>query len=240
MTLALTALAALVAAIIQRITGLGFVLALIGPVVLLHGAGEGTRIAVLLALVASTAAIPFVWRQIDWRRVAWLAIPGMALAPVGAWIVTLLDDGWLMILVAAMAFFALTAGKIRGLSHLFVGKKGALFAGGTAGFMHVTSGLSGPALAAYAVGDKWEQRSFSSSVQAIFVVLSAISVLLRGLPTSPAGDVVVAMVVTAIGIAIGTVLARYVPAHIARTAMLVVAWAGAVVVLVRGILALIA
>ena len=43
---------------------------------------------------------------------------------------------------------------------------------------------------------------------------------------------------TAGGIAIGTILSRHVAPGIARTAMLAIAWAGATVVLVRGILAL--
>ena len=43
--------AAFVAAVIQRITGLGFVLVLIGPVVLLYGGREGVTLGVLLALV---------------------------------------------------------------------------------------------------------------------------------------------------------------------------------------------
>lgn len=38
--------AAAVSAVIQRITGLGFVLALIGPIVLLYGGLEGVTIAV--------------------------------------------------------------------------------------------------------------------------------------------------------------------------------------------------
>ncbi|MGF3054747.1 hypothetical protein ACQUSY_12445 [Microbacterium sp. YY-03] len=51
--------------------------------------------------------------------------------------------------------------------------------------MHVTSGLSGPPLAAHAVGDNWNQRSFTATVQVIFVVLCLSSVIIRGLPVSP-------------------------------------------------------
>jgi len=49
-TLALACISALIAAVIQRITGLGFVLVLVGPIVLLYGALEGVTIGVLLAL----------------------------------------------------------------------------------------------------------------------------------------------------------------------------------------------
>ena len=45
------------------------------------------------------------------------------------------------------------------------------------------------------------------------------------------------MVATIAGIAIGTILSRNVSPRIARAAMLAIAWAGATVVLVRGVLA---
>lgn len=238
MTLVLAGIAAFVAAVIQRITGLGFVLVLVGPIVLLYGPIEGVTIAVLLALVASLTAIPLVWRHVDWRRTWWLIWPGILAAPLGALVVRLLPDAALLLLIAAMAFFALVAGRIRALSTPLTGRTGAVVAGAAGGFMNVASGLSGPPLAAYAVGDRWPQRSFAASAQVIFVAYDLVSVALRGLPTAPTNDVGLLVVATIAGIAIGTVLVRNVSPRIARIAMLALAWAGATVVLVRGILAL--
>ena len=118
------------------------------------------------------------------------------------------------------------------------GRSGAVVAGASAGFMHVASGLSGPPLAAYAVGDKWEQRRFAASVQVIFAVFSLVSVVLRGPPESPVADVWLLIAATAAGIVVGTLLDALRATRIARIAMLSIAWAGATVVLVRGILAL--
>jgi uncharacterized membrane protein YfcA len=237
-TLVLACSAAFVAAVIQRITGLGFVLVLVGPIVLLYGPLEGVTIGVLLALVASLAAIPLVWKQIEWRRAWWLIWPGLLAAPFGALLVRVLPESALLLLIAAMAYFALLAGRMPALSASLRGRTGAVVAGSAAGFMHVASGLSGPPLAAYAVGDGWPQRRFAASVQVIFAVFSVVSVALRGLPASPAPDVWTLVAATAGGIAIGTILSRHVAPRIARTAMLAIAWAGATVVLVRGILAL--
>ena len=239
MTLALACLAALVAAVIQRITGLGFVLVLIGPIVLLYGPVEGVTIGVLLALVASLSAIPFVWRRIEWPRAWRLIWPGLLAAPFGALLVRALPEPALLLLVAAMAYFALVAGWIPALSGMLTGRVGAITAGAAGGFMHVTSGLSGPPLAAYAVGDQWPQPRFVASVQVIFAAFSIVSVALRGLPVSPTADVALAALATVAGIAAGTWLARFIPPRIARIGMLAVAWAGATVVLIRGILALI-
>ncbi|WP_203580619.1 TSUP family transporter [Microbacterium hibisci] len=238
MTVILAAIAAFVAAVIQRITGLGFVLVLVGPIVLLYGPVEGVTLGVLLALVASLTAIPLVWRQIDWGRSWWLIWPGLVAAPFGALLVRLLPDAALLLLIAAMAYFALVAGHLPALSATLTGRTGAVVAGSAAGFMHVASGLSGPPLAAYAVGDRWPQRRFAASAQLIFLVFGVVSVALRGLPVSPIEDVGTLAVATVAGIGIGTVLSRNVSPRIARGAMLVLAWAGATVVLVRGILAL--
>lgn len=237
MTVILAAIAAFVAAVIQRITGLGFVLVLVGPIVLLYGPVEGVTLGVLLALVASLTAIPLVWRQIDWARSWWLIWPGIVAAPFGALLVRLLPDAALLLLIAAMAYLALLAGRISALSASLTGRMGAVVSGSAAGFMHVASGLSGPPLAAYAVGDRWPQRSFAASAQLIFAVFGVVSVALRGLPVSPVEDVGTLVIATIAGIAIGTILSRNVSPRIARAAMLALAWAGATVVLVRGILA---
>jgi len=236
-TVILAAIAAFVAAVIQRITGLGFVLVLVGPIVLLYGPVEGVTLGVLLALVASLAAIPLVWRHIDWPRTWWLIWPGVLAAPFGALLVRLLPDAALLLLIAALAYFALVAGRIPALSASLTGRMGAVVSGSAAGFMHVASGLSGPPLAAYAVGDRWPQRSFAASAQLIFAVFGVVSVALRELPASPVEDVGTLVVATIAGIAVGTILSRNVSPRIARGAMLALAWIGATVVLVRGILA---
>ena len=239
MSLAVACLAAFLAAVIQRITGLGFVLVLIGPIVLVYGALEGVTVAVLLALVAAMSAVPLVWRQVEWRRTGWLIWPGLIAAPFGALLVRALPEAALLLLIAAMAFFALVAGWIPALSASLRGRSGAVVAGSAAGIMHVASGLSGPALAAYAIGDGWEQRRFAASVQVMFVAFSAVSVALRGLPMTPVADVLLLVAATVLGILVGTLLTRFVPARVARLAMLSIAWAGAAVVLVRGVVALV-
>lgn len=240
MTVILAGAAAFVAAIIQRITGLGFVLVLVGPIVLLYGPVDGITIAVILALVASLVAIPLVWRRIDWRRTWWLVWPGLLAAPLGVLVVRLLPEAALLILIAAMAYFALVAGHVPALSASLAGRTGAVVAGSAAGFMNAASGLGGPPLAAYAVGDRWAQVRFAASAQVIFVALDLASIALRGLPLMPLEDLGALALATVAGIAIGSILARNLAPRIARIAMLAIAWAGATVVLARGILALFA
>lgn len=234
MTLFAAGLVAIVAAIVQRITGLAFVLVLIGPVVLIYGPVEGVTIAVLLAVVASVFALPTVWNHIDWRRTIPLALVGIAAAPFGALITRILPETALLFMIAGMAIIALLAPRLGPIIGAGLrGRTEALIAGATAGFMHASSGLSGPALAAYAVGDRWAQRSFAASAQVIFLAYGLVSVLLRGLPAAPVPDVLLLSTCTAVGILGGALLARVIPIRVARIAMLASAWAGALVVLVR-------
>lgn len=238
MLLIVAALTAFVAAVIQRITGLGFMLVLIGPFVLIYGGIEGVTVGVLLALVAAAIAVPLVWREVDWRRTAWLVWPGLVAAPAGLLLVRLLPEPALLLVIGALAVFALVAGRIPQLARALTGRSGAVAAGAAAGFMNVASGLAGPPLAAHAVGDGWPQRSFSASVQVIFAAFGVITVALRGLPAEPPTELALLAAATAVGIVAGSLLARAVPPGIARRAMLVIAWGGAVLVIVRGAAAL--
>jgi uncharacterized protein len=239
MILVLAALIAFIAAAIQRITGIGFVLVFLGPIVLLYGPYEGPTLTILLALVAAAIALPLVWREIDWKRSAFIIGPGLALAPLGALVVHRLSSAWLMILTALLACFSLVAAYIPALAKHLRGRRGAVVAGGAAGVMHVAAGLSGPPIASFAKGDDWDQAGFAASAQVIFLIFSAVSIALRGWPTSSWQTLVVLAAATAAGIVAGSALASRVPVRIARTTMLVLAWAGALVMLVRGVVALV-
>ncbi|MDA4894444.1 MULTISPECIES: TSUP family transporter [unclassified Microbacterium] len=240
MILALTAGSTLLAGVIQRITGLGFALVLIGPAVLVYGPLDGVTLTVLLAVVASLCALPQAWKDVDWRRTSGLLVAGMLVAPLGALTAGVLPEPALLLLIAAMAVFALVAHRIRALAPALRGRRGGVVAGAAAGYMHASSGLSGPPLAAYAVGDGWGQTRFAASAQVIFVGYGTLSVLLRGLPPQPIPEVVLLAACTAVGILLGTLLTRSVPPRIARIAMLACAWAGAGVVLVRAVLSMLA
>lgn len=238
MTLVAIAVSALIAGVVQRITGLGFVLVLIGPAVLAHGPAQGVTLALLLAVVASLCALPQAWREVDWRRSLPLLGIGLLAAPLGVLTVRALPETALLLLIAALAVFALLAHRIRGLAPLLRGRRGLGIAGAAAGYLHAASGLSGPPLAAYAVGDAWEQRSFAASAQVILLGYGLLSLALRGLPTQPVPEILLLGGCTAAGVLIGALLGRRIPARIARIAMLACAWLGAAVMLVKGLLTL--
>lgn len=213
-------------------------LVLIGPIVLVHGAVEGVTLAVLLAVVASVFALPTAWRDVDWARTLWLLGAGLLAAPFGALMTRLLPEPALLFVIGAMAIIALLGPRLSSpAAAMLRGRRGAIVSGAAAGFMHSSSGLSGPALAAYAISDGWEQRRFAASAQVIFLGYGITSVALRGLPASPAWEVLILGACTAAGIIGGALLARRIPVALARAVMLWCAWIGALVVLIRAILA---
>lgn len=237
MLLVVTAAVTMLAAVIQRVTGLAFVLVLIGPIVLVYGPVEGVTIAVLLAVVASLFAVPGAWREIDWPRTRWLVGAGLVAAPLGAWTAQLLSHTALLFLIGSMGLVALSAQWLGPIARHLRGRRGAIAAGSLAGFMHASSGLSGPALASYALGDDWPQRRFAASAQIIFLGYGTVSVALRGLPASPLWQLAVLAACTGAGMLVGGWLVRRVPPAVARRVMLLCAWTGVLVVLVRAVVA---
>lgn len=231
--LVLTAAATIVAAIIQRVTGLAFVLVLIGPIVLAHGPVEGVTIAVLLAVVASLFAVPGAWRDVDWPRTLWLLGAGLAAAPLGALTAAMLPEPLLLLLIGVIGIIALSVQWLGPIARHVRGRPGAIGAGALAGFMHASSGLSGPALASFALGDDWPQRRFAASAQVVFLGYGLVSVALRGLPSTPAPELAILAACTAGGMLLGALAARRVPLALARRVMLLCAWAGTIVILGR-------
>jgi len=236
--LVLIAAVTILAAIVQRVTGLAFVLVLIGPIVIAYGPVQGVTIAVFLAIVASLFAVPGAWRDVDWPPALWLLGAGLAAAPLGALTATLLPETALLFLIGGMGLLALSAQWLGPLARHVRGRPGAIGAGALAGFMHASSGLSGPALASFALGDDWPQRRFAASAQIVFLGYGAVSVALRGLPTIAAADLAVLVACTACGMILGAFAARRVPLPLARRVMLLCAWAGAIVVLGRAVASL--
>jgi len=231
--LVLTAAATIVAAIIQRVTGLAFVLVLIGPIVLAYGPVEGVTIAVLLAVVASLFAVPGAWRDVDWPRTLWLLGAGLAAAPLGALTAAVLPEPLLLLLIGVIGIIALSVQWLGPIARHVRGRPGAIGAGALAGFMHASSGLSGPALASFALGDDWPQRRFAASTQVVFLGYGLVSVALRGLPSTPAPELAILAACTAGGMLLGALAARRVPLALARRVMLLCAWAGTIVILGR-------
>lgn len=226
----------LVAAVVQRLTGIGFALVATPVMVLLYGPTDGVLAVVVLGLFASLILLLTMLRDVDWRRTLWLTAAGVAASPLAAWLVSLAPSEVLLLVVGAAGLLALLGSHLGPVAAALTGRRGAIIAGAASGMLHTASGLSGPPLIAYAAGTRWPHRSFAASLQVVFIGFHLSTLLWRGLPEFELGDLSWLLAVTLVGSIAGTVTARWVSVRWARIGMLVVAWAGTVAVLVRGVI----
>lgn len=226
------------AAVVQRLTGMGFALVATPILVLAFGPTDGVLLVILGGFVISSLMLLGALKLVRWRPTALLLAGGAVAMPVGAWVAGVLSEPALLTLVGVAAVFSLVVPLVRLQRLSLAGTGGALAAGAFSGFLSTTSGLSGPPLVAYGTAARWEHRSFVASIQVIFVVFAAVTIALRGFPTVAPSSYLLFAVALVAGLVAGIGLARVVPVKWARVGMFVCAWAGALLVLGRGVLAL--
>ncbi|MDA3146272.1 sulfite exporter TauE/SafE family protein [Leucobacter sp. UCMA 4100] len=241
--LVLATLTFFIAAVVQRLTGMGFALVATPILVLLLGPHDGVLLVIMGGFVISSLMLIGGLRLISWKPTLLLLLGGTLAMPFGAWVAAALTDAALLTLVGAAAICALLVPMLPLKPHPNTGARGAipaLGAGAVSGFLSVTSGLSGPPLVAYGTSSRWEHRSFVASIQVVFVAFAAVTLALRGLPSVQPTSYALFAVALVVGLIVGIGLDTIVPVRVARIGMFVCAWAGAVSVLARGIIALLA
>jgi uncharacterized protein len=229
-------LAVSVGASAQRLTGLGFSLVSAPFAVLLLGAYDGVVVINACATVAALFVLSQVWRDVDVRHGLLLigtSLPGVL---AGAWMARSLPAAPLAVVVGVLILVALVAVVASERARVLRGRSGAVIAGLGAGFLNVTVGAGGPALAVYAVSIDWAQRSFAATAQLIFAVLAAASLAAKaGRPAMGTAGWIAVAIGLVLGIIAGNRLATRVPADRARHAVLGIAMLGAVVTTIKGL-----
>ncbi|MGO2068992.1 sulfite exporter TauE/SafE family protein [Glutamicibacter arilaitensis] len=233
------AAAVFVGASTQRISGMGFALVSSPFLVMVLGPHEGVMLVNLLGACSSLLIFAQVFRQVEYKKVLILLIPAMLMTLPGAWVAAALDGPLLSVIISIMVILALASSfMIRNLP-MAQSKSLAVGAGAVSGFMSVTAGVSGPAIAGYAIASRWPQAQFAISVQLYFLVLSLTSLAAKGgmpqLHWQQWAGCFAAMVV---GILLGNFLAPKIPAKYSRAFVVLIAFSGAVSLMVNGFMAL--
>ena len=115
----------------------------------------------------------------------------------------------------------------------------AAVGGLAAGFMNVTAGAAGPVVVVYARATGWSHREFAATAQLIFLVLSVVSLAAKAsVPALPIGGWAALLVALALGLWGGQRLAPRIDPERAMRVVLLAATAGALLALVRGLVAL--
>jgi len=242
MLYAAVAIAVLVGAAAQRISGMGFALVAAPVLALLLGPFDGVLVVNLCGALSAAALTARVWRGIEWRRFATLVVPAMVALVPGAVIAATLRGPTLQITAGVFLICALTASLAAArLQARARSGPTAIVTGAASGLMSAVAGTSGPPMTIYAVLTRWDQRAFAATLQPFFVVLGVSSfvgksVLAGGIPTEYSpwlwGAVVLSM---AVGLLVGDVVARRIDPRVARMAVIVISYVGGLVVVFGGI-----
>lgn len=236
------ALAILVGAMAQRVSGLGFALTAAPVLVLLIGPFDGVLMVNLAGAVSAAIVISRVWRNIDWRQFVQLTVPALLAVIPGAYISVLLGGPELQITVGLILVLALTISLLVRRAQTTVSRFPAAVISGTAsGLMSATAGIGGPGVAVYSVLTRWEQRSFAATIQPFFVCLGVTAFLTKvllseqGLPDYDWWVWPLVISCTLVGLALGEWVSGFVSVKIARVSVIVISYCGGVAAIADGL-----
>jgi uncharacterized membrane protein YfcA len=226
----------LVGALAQRSTGMGFALLSAPFLMLVLGPFEGILVANVCGAVSSAINLVALRADVDRSRAAVLVPMGVVGVVPGAIAVLLIPEAPLMVAVSAVviAGLALTL-LLRGRTLPQSRALGA--AGGLAsGFMNVPAGVGGPGVVIYAAATGWAHRGFAATAQLQFLVLGIVSLAAKGaLPSLDPFSWVALLAALLVGTIAGSRLAPRLPPERAMRIVLVLAVAGSLLALGRGL-----
>lgn len=232
-----------VGAVAQRVAGIGFALLVSPFLVILLGPHAGVLLINVCGVVSSALIAPRVWRDIDWSVFRWFTVASLAGSIPGAILAGLLPSSTLSITVGAVVLVALVLSLALSRADVVVSGNGPrAVAGALSGLTNSMAGVGGPAVSAYAILARWEQRPFAATLQPFFVVIGIVAIATK-LIADPSQMPAVepwawALIVVAIvaGIFGGEVLQRHVRDRHARLFVICVAFLGAIAALAKGLL----
>lgn len=244
MTLVLALAAVGLGSALQRLTGVGFALVSAPFLVLLLDPFDGVVVANGAAALASGILFTQLRKSVDWRRFRLLLPAALVGIVPGAWIALTMDMSVLDVIVGVAVILGMSASYFAARIGTMSGPIPTMGFGFMSGLMNVAAGVGGPALSVYGVATRWAQLSFAATLQPLFFVMGTVSLVVklvgaRGTVMPLQGWTWVAVgAMVVLGISVGTWLSRRVSAVLARRLVIVLAYAGGLATLIRGIVAL--
>ncbi|MBN9193804.1 TSUP family transporter [Microbacterium sp.] len=225
-----------VAGALHGLSGTGFALIATPMLTLLLGAHEGLRVGLIAALSVCVFALIGMWREVEWRRAALLALGGLVTAPLGYLVFRMLPPAVLLITIGAMVLLMLVVGVVSRRPAAGASRAGLVATGAVAGVIHVTSALSAPVFTAYALRTRWSPTAFTATVQVVFISFNALSIALWGPPAM--GPCSLALLLAAIlcGLLGGLALRRRASERVVLAVTTTVAVLAGIAAIVRGAL----
>lgn len=219
----------------QRISGVGFALVASPFLVAILGPFNGVLVVNVFGALTALLVLSQVFRLVEYRRAILLLVPAILAIVPGSLVALYLRSDVLSMLIGTMIIVALVASLVLKEGVLFRGRSGVVLAGAVSGFMSVTAGVGGPALTAYAVATRWPHAAFAATAQLYFFGTGVASLSAKHtLPQLDGYQWATCAVALGLGVLVGNTIAPRVPAKAARFAVIVLAFAGAVLILTKG------
>ncbi|NUU24233.1 MAG: sulfite exporter TauE/SafE family protein [Streptomycetaceae bacterium] len=231
----LVGLIVLVAASLQRLTGIGFGLVAGPGLVLMLGPSDGVLMSNVASAAISALGLAATWREVRLRLMLPLVGAAMLTVPLGAWLVGRLPERTLLLGIGALVVTSvslLIAGvRIRALR----GRRGAVAAGAASGVMNASAGVGGPPLTLYAVNAGWGAAEFVANAQFYGVLVNGLSVATKGVPELAYPYWLLCGAAVVVGIVAGDRIGK-VPDTRLRKLVLALALVGGVSIVTKGLL----
>ncbi|WP_306185046.1 MULTISPECIES: sulfite exporter TauE/SafE family protein [unclassified Streptomyces] len=225
----------MVGACVQWLTGMGFALVAVPALVLLLGPSQGVALANCAAGAISAVGLAGGWRRVRLTAMAPLVAASVCAVPAGTWVAAQLPHPVLFVGMGLLVTLAVLL-VMRGLRvSALTGTQGAVAAGAAGGFMNASAGLGGPPLSLYAMNAGWTVREFVPNAQFYGVVVNIFSIAANGVPRLGSTGWATAVAAMAMGAVVGRVLAERVPEGRARRLVLLLALAGGLSSLAKGL-----
>ncbi|MFI1723366.1 TSUP family transporter [Streptomyces sp. NPDC020489] len=220
---------------VQWLTGMGFALVAVPALVLLLGPTQGVVLANCAAGVICVVGLAGGRRHVRLAAMVPLCAAAACTVPAGTWMTRRLPESWLLLVMGALVTAAVLV-IMRGVRiPALRGTRGAIAAGAAGGFMNAAAGVGGPPVSLYALNAGWTVREFVPNAMFYGVVVNAFSVASNGLPelTGPQWTSVAAAM--ALGGVVGRGLATRIPEERARLLVLLLALAGGITAVGKGL-----
>lgn len=234
-----------VGALLQRVAGMGLGMVAAPFLTLLLGPVAGVTLSNAAAVVVALLVLAALHKNVDWRHYARLAPLILVGSVLGALAVRSAPTAWLDVLIGSTVLLALLATAVLGRRTSLDHPAAGVGVGLAAGFMNTTSGVAGPAMKAYALATRWEQRAFAATLQPVLLTANLASLVTKtSLGARPEPGLLpwwvwVALPLSAlVGVGLGAPLSRRLGLGTAARIATAVAVVGGLLALTRGLVRL--
>ena len=223
-----------VGATVQIITGTGFALVCAPFLLLMLGHDVGVRAVLVLSLALNVYLLALTIRHVRWKDSLLLLLPAALLVVPTVSVVDAIRGPALTITAGAVIVIA-TLLVVRGRTLKVIDTTGGVaLVGAVSGVFTIVAAVSGPPVTLLAVQRKWSPDVTRGTMQAFFLPLNLLALLLLGPVDADLSNVWWAIGGCVLGLLAGSLGARRIPAPAVRWAMLTVAAAGGAWLTVSG------